>query len=202
MSGKEIWRYILPACALIAGGCAKSAVSQLRTGTPAEAAAKVLELYDSNKDGKLAPDELKASPALAAGVSKIDKNRDGSIDAAEMQARFERHDQMADLVAFDVEVSANRRPLEGATVTFIPEPFMGEGKQSYVGVTSSTGAANLEGQQLELPALPTGYYTVHIVHPPSQTDVKRGTEVADDTPSPNRLAFDTQLAAAPLSRGR
>jgi hypothetical protein len=50
---------------------------------------------------------------------------------------------------------------------------------------------------VKLPGLPTGYYQVQIVHPPSGTDVRRGVEVADDTPSPNRLTFDTQIARKP-----
>jgi hypothetical protein len=182
------------------GGCRKSAVSQLRTSTPAEAAAQVLELYDGNKDGKLDSKELAASPALIDGLPRIDRDRDGAVTLAEMEARFGAHDQMSDVVAFQLHVKSKNVPLSGALVTFMPEPFMGEGKQSYVGTTDQGGACSLEGQEIKLPGVPTGYYKVHIVHQASGTDVTRGVEVADDTPAPNRLELDTQLATAPRSR--
>jgi hypothetical protein len=186
----------------IATGCNKSSGSLLREGTPEEAAAKVLELYDANKDGKVASNELTSSPALVDGLPRIDTNRDGAIDLAEMTARFAAHDDMSQLVALDVLITSKRQPLDGAVVTFTAEPFMGEGKQSYSGTTSG-GVCHLQGQEKEIRGVvPTGYYKVHIVHEASGTDVTRGVEVADDTPSPNRLAFDTQRAAAPLSRGR
>jgi hypothetical protein len=165
-------------------------MSQLRTSSPAEAAAAVMSSYDANNDGKIDAKELEASLALADGLPRIDANRDGAIDAAEMQARFEKHDQMSDVVGFDVSVTAKGRLVIGADVTFTPEPFMGEGKQSYVGRTNKGGSTTIRGQDVELLGVPTGYYTVRLVHEGSKLDVKRGIEVADDTPSPNGLTFD------------
>jgi len=179
---------------LVCQGCGNAAKSQLRTSSPAEAAAAVMVLYDANKDGKVDDKELEASPALVDGLPRIDKNRDHAIDAAEMQARFEAHDKMSDVVGFDVSVTAKGRLVIGADVTFIPEPFMGEGKQSYVGRTNKGGAAHVHGQNVELVGVPTGYYTVRLVHEGSKLDVKRGCEVADDTPSPNGLQFDFYIA--------
>ena len=187
---------LLIALAAIAG-CENSAVSQLRTSTPAEAAAKVMELYDRNGDGKLDAKELPASLALVDGLNRIDGNRDGAVALAEMEARFTAHDNMSDAVACQVTVQSKKAPLSGAVVTFTPEPFMGEGKQTYVGTTNSSGSCAVEGQEVKLPGLPTGYYKVQIVHAASGTDVMRGVEVADDTPSPNRLSFDTQIAPKP-----
>jgi hypothetical protein len=186
----------------LALGCGKSGGTLRREGSPEEAATKVMELYDGNKDGKITSDELAASPALVDGLSRIDTNRDGAIDLAEMTARFTAHDSMSHLVAFEVQVTSKRVPLDGAVITFTAEPFMGEGKQAYVGTTAAGLCQQLEGQERKVPGVPTGYYKVHIVHEASGTDATRGVEVADDTPSPNRLAFDTQLAAMERSRGR
>ena len=149
-----------------------------------------MALYDANKDGKIDAKELEASPALADGLPRIDSNRDKAIDAAELQARFEKHDGMSDVVGVDVAIKWKGWPVEEATVTFTPEPFMGEGKQSYVGASNASGGVPLKGQEVEMIGLPTGFYTVHIVKEKSQVDEKRGVEVADDTPSPNRLQFD------------
>jgi hypothetical protein len=156
-----------------------------------------MELHDANKDGKLDKKELAAVPSLAFSAGQVDKSRDGAIDLAEMQARFEAHDQMSDLVAFDVQVSARGAPLSGATVTLTPEPFMGERKQSYVGSSTEGGLCILKGQEVELVGVPIGYYKVTIAHDASGANVTRGCEVADDLPTANRLAFDTQLATVP-----
>jgi hypothetical protein len=181
----------MSALAVFQAGCGQSEESQLRTSTPAEAAAKVMELYDADDDGRLATDEIKASPGLADGLVRIDVNRDGAIDESEMEIRFEAHDGLADLVAFEVRVTKNRTPLEGAEVTFTPELLMGEDKQAYAGTSGPGGLCVVKPLgDVPLPAVPTGYYSVHIVHAPSGVDVTRGCEVASDLPSPNRLEFD------------
>lgn len=193
---------VLIVALIVAAGCSKSGVSQFRTNAPAEATALVLERYDSNKDGKLVAGELAASPGLVDGVGRIDANRDGGFDAAELEARFAAHDQMSDIIGFQVRITANQAPLSGATVTFIPEPFMGEGKQSYVGTTADSGMCYVSGDEVKLPGVPVGFYKVHIVHAASGADVTRGCEVGDDMPSPNRLAFDTELSTVPTAAGR
>lgn len=176
-------------------GCGgTSPVSQLRTGAPAEAAAKVMELRDVDKDGKLTAAELSSSPGLLEGLTKVDANQDGAIDLAEMTSRFTAHDELSDVVAVQVQVAAKGVPLNGAQVTFTPEPFMGESKQAYAG-TSVGGTVPLAGEATPLPGLPTGYYVVRIVHPKSGVDVTRGCEVAEDALSGNRIVIDAQLPA-------
>ena len=190
---------LLIGCATGCGG--GSPVSQFRSGTPEEAAGRVLKLYDADNDGKASTDELKASPGLLDGLSRIDSNRDGAIDLAEMTARFAQHDEMSNVVGFQLNVAAQGAPLDGALVTFTPDPAMGEGKQSYSG-TSAAGGVFLAGSELSMTGLPTGYYTVQISQPSGGVDFKRGIEVADDTPSPNRLTIDVRDKAPAASRGR
>lgn len=194
----RIWRSTVLIGAFVSislAGCGKSEVSQLRTGDPAEAAASVFKQCDGNQDGKLAADELAASPALVEGLTRIDANRDGAVDLAEMTARFTAHDAMSDVVGIQLNVTAKGKPLDGAVVTLTLEPFMGEGKQSYAGTTAN-GSVQLEGAEMHMKGLPTGYFTAHIVHQASGVDVKRGIEIADDTPSPNRLVIDVAAAAS------
>ena len=182
-------------------GCGgKSAVSQLRDGTPAEAAAKAMELYDGDKDGKLVAAELAASPGLTEGLSRIDANKDGAVDLAEMTARFTALDDLSDVVAMQVMVTSNGTPLDGAVVTLTPDPCMGEGKQAYEGTTVN-GLTAPAGLATPMPT-PTGYYTLHVVHAATGVDLTRGHEVAEDGPSPNRLAIDVSGKAPPAGRGR
>jgi hypothetical protein len=174
-------------------GCSGSAVSQVRTGTPQEAAAKAFEIYDADSDGKLADDELQKCLSIASALDRIDSNRDSAVDLAEMEARFAAHDELADLVGFDIRITSKQEPLVGATITYTPEPFMGEGKQNYVGTSTDGGNCYVVGQEVEFPGVPIGFYQVRIVHQASGVDVTRGCEVAGDAPTANRMEFDVAV---------
>lgn len=77
---------------------------------------------------------------------------------------------------------------------------MGEGKQTYEGTTASGIAAPI-GKTTPMPT-PTGYYTLHIVHAATGVDLTQGHEVAEDRPSPNRLAVDVSGKMPPAGRSR
>jgi hypothetical protein len=170
-------------------GCGgKSAVSQLRDGTPAEAAARVMALYDGDHDGKLTATELAAAPGLVDGLPRIDSSHDGVVDLTEMTARFTAQDELSDIVAVQVLVTNKGTPLDGAVVTMTPDPCMGEGKQTYEG-KATNGLAQPIGTTTPMPT-PTGYYTMRIVDSANGVDMTRGYEVAEDGPSANRLTVD------------
>ena len=59
------------------------------------------------------------------------------------------------LISGTPTVYLDGRPLEGATVTFEPEPFLGPSYHPHRGQTSSVGAAQLDA---ELQAYPGGIY--------------------------------------------
>jgi len=190
-----------PFIAITITGCGgNSAVSQLRDGTPAEAAAKVMTLYDGNRDAKLSATELAAAPGLVDGLSRIDSNRDGVVDVTEMTIRFTALDDLSDVVPVQVSVTSKGVPLDGAIVTLTPDPCMGEGKQTYEGTTAN-GLAAPTGKTTPMPT-PTGYYTLHIVHATTGVDLTQGHEVAEDRPSPNRLAVDVSSTAPAAGRNR
>jgi hypothetical protein len=153
---------------------------------PATAAAKAMEVYDRNQDGKLSAEEIKASPGLTDAASRIDKNRDGILTAGELQARFQTLDSQAPSMLLHVDISLKRAPLAGASVTFVPELFMGDGLQSYVGTTTDAGVCDLKGERAETLGIPSGFYQVKVVHPGRSINALRGVEIADDTTG-NRL---------------
>lgn len=148
---------------------------------PATAAAKAIDTYDRNRDGKLAADELKNSPALAASGRRVDRNGDGTLIKEEIQARMEAIEAGADYFPIDLRITAERKPLVGAEVTLAPEPFLGEGYPSYSGTTVEGGVAPLESDGTDLPGIPAGFYQVTIVHSGQGIDAVRGVEVADET---------------------
>lgn len=172
---------------LVTFGCGHTVTSQLPSYDPAFAASKAMELYDRNKDGKLGADELGACPALLVGLPRIDRNNDRTISAEEIQARFAALEQQSDVKTIDLLVTSKKQPLGGATVTFTPEPFMGDGLQSYSGTTTERGRCELIGSQVDLYGLPVGYFKVHVVQEGQGLDVTKGCEVADDSPEGNRI---------------
>jgi hypothetical protein len=168
-------------------GCGGSVASQLPSIDPAQNAAKAMELYDANDDGKLAKDELRDCPSLAVAMQRIDRDSDDAIAADELVSRFEALGTHSDIKVLDLTVSLKRKPLAAATVTFTPEPFMGEGLQSYSCVTSDQGRCELVGSEVDLYGVPVGFYKVEIVHERQGVKASRGLEVADDVPSISRL---------------
>jgi hypothetical protein len=176
------WTFFLLATALLplCAGCGGSASSQMRNYDAQAAAAKAMELNDASGDGRIAGEELKNCPALAASIRRIDKDSDGAISREELQARFEALDAQSDLVAVSVSVTSKGRPLPEAQVTLTPAPFMGEGLQDYSGTTDSGGNCLLKGSAVELPGIPSGFYQARISHAGSSVDRVLGCEIADD----------------------
>jgi hypothetical protein len=168
-------------------GCGGSVASQLPTIDPAKNAAKAMELYDANGDGKLVKDELRNCPSLLVAAPRLDQNSDGAIATEEIAERFDALQSHSDIKVVDLTVTLKRKPLAGATVTFTPEPFMGEDLQTYTGVTSDQGRCELIGTEVDLYGIPIGFYKVDIVHQQHGVNAVRGVEVADDVPSINRL---------------
>jgi hypothetical protein len=173
----------------LATGCGGSARSEVqRKYEPALAAAKAIETYDSNHDGKLSAGELKSCPALRGSIPRIDRNADGNLTADELQARLTEIDSQADFIGLDVHVTYKGRPLVGAELTLTPEKFMSEGAQSYSGTTITGGLCPLRGERVQVPGVPPAFYQVRIVHAEHGLDVVRGCEIAEDTTG-NRLRF-------------
>ena len=171
-------------------GCRTGVVAELdRFGAPAAAADKALELFDADNDGALNSAELLKSPGLMAGIARLDSNADGKLTRDELLARFHALTEQSDLVAVDVRVSKGSQPLVGAAVTLSPEPFMGDGLQSYSGETEPRGFCRLRAERQQLPGLPTGYYRVHVEDSRSGLNETTGCEVADDA-SGSRLMIE------------
>jgi hypothetical protein len=164
----------------LAIGCSRSTTQRASAFDSTTATAKALDQYDRNGDRKLSVQELKASAALSTSSARIDKNRDGSLSEGEIRDRFRSHESLTGKSLFLVGVSAQGKPLSGAAVTFTPEPFMGEGLQSYVGTTGENGLCSLEGVGFKTLGIPNGFYQIHIIQADRGIDDVRGAEIASD----------------------
>jgi hypothetical protein len=145
---------------------------------PAVATERALTKYDGSGDQKLSKDELKASPGLLSALERFDRDGDGAMSAEELRTNLEEFQkQDASLVAVSCAVMRGNQPLEGSTVKFVPEEFMGDSIKPASGVTGRDGMASLSIADQELPeeyrgrvsGVYCGIYRVEVSHP--QVDV-------------------------------
>ena len=132
-------------CAALLSGCSgrPSRVEPAELN-PIAAATDAVASFDSNGDGHLDTEELDACPGLQAGAKAVDADHDGSLSAGEIAARIQQwSESRVALVAVICSVTKNGRPLPGATVTFVPEKFLGPNIKPASGISDSTGRVEL-----------------------------------------------------------
>ena len=179
---------------------------------PTAAGARALEAYDTNRDGAIAGGELDASPSLKAALARFDANQDGGISAAEIGERIKAWKAMkTGLASVRCQVMLDGKPLSGATVDFVPEPFLGDHVKPARGPVNQFGdvappVSDADKPDQKLPGgVHFGLYTVKIVKPtdgketvPARYNGKStlGLEVSYDEPGirDNNLAFRLKTA--------
>jgi len=122
------------------------------TVNPSRAADDAVELHDKDGSGALSQSELAASPGLLATINKYDTSGDKELDRDEIEARLsEMYSSGAGLTSFDCRLLLDDRPLRGAQVRLVPEPFLGDAVKSGSGVTDAAGAVTVGIADEELP---------------------------------------------------
>jgi hypothetical protein len=188
--------------AIFASGCdRKPPRVEVPPYDPAAIAAGAIKQYDTDGDGAVAGEELKKAgclndrPDTSLQLKFIDKNSDGKVTKEEVQARAQQWiDLKTGIMSFHCTVNLDGKPLEGATVKYIPEPFMGGVVDEASGKTSADGAAVIAIDQAKLPddqkginGIRSGFYKVEITHPTKSlpahynTATTLGQEVASDS---------------------
>jgi hypothetical protein len=114
-------------------------------GSPTAAAAAALDQYDTNHDGSIAGPELDKSPGLKSALPTTDADRDGKLTATEIAARLSKY-RSDEIPTFPVlcQVMLDGRPLAGAEVRMVPEPFLGDQVKSASSITDADGATSLK----------------------------------------------------------
>jgi hypothetical protein len=191
-------------------GCGNSTPPRITPpGIAEDAAQKAMQLYDTNKDGSLDYTELQKAPGLLAGVAQIkhittmgnpkadQEIRPAKINAADIDARIQAwKDSKLARVTTNCTITRKGKPLVGATVTFVPESFLGSDLKPATGVTNAIGVAvvSLEGGPAQ--GVAPGYYRVQItksgdnIPAKYNTETTFGQEVAGDTESAYGTQFD------------
>lgn len=145
-------------------------------------AQRAMELFDSNKDGKIDDEELDAVPGLKAAINEVDTDGDGAVTADEITARIVAwQDSKLGRQEIECRVLRDGEEVDGAEVTFVPEKFLGDVLQEASGVTNESGVAIIS-----VPVDPTnpedaggvefGFYRVEITKPGESIPAKYNSE--------------------------
>lgn len=133
------------------------------TYSPEEAAKQVMAEYDTNHDGVLDAKELERCPSLKHSLDAIDKNGDKRLSADEIAGRIQMYaDSQVGLKATSCHVRLDGKPLQGATVTYVPEKFMGSSVRPASGVSDQNGGVSLVVEGEKIPGVQPGFYRVQV----------------------------------------
>jgi hypothetical protein len=154
------------------------------------AGSQAIEMFDTNKDGKISGDELDKCPGLKAALAKVDPNSEGGT-ADKITARIrEWQESKIGLMPVHCTITRNGEPLEGAEVRFVPEKFLGDNMKVASGKTSGTGMVMITvpaAKPTDLSGVPPGFYRVEItkqgltIPAKYNTETTLGQEVALDS---------------------
>ena len=173
---------------LISCGCRRG--SEPPKIIPLVAGKAAIKQYDANKAGTNSADELKKNPALKAEFKKVGSD---NVAAEKIAARIQSWlDSPEGVKSVHCAVRLNGRPLAGATVTFIPEEFLGVKLPTASATTDPRGKAVMSaaGSPPErLGVIFCGFYRVEIskkeggaetIPAKYNTQTTLGQEVAQD----------------------
>jgi hypothetical protein len=139
-----------------------------------ESAARAVDEFDQNSDRSLGAEELKACPSLEAAIGAYDTDGNKALSEAEIAAGIGLWSKRAvGAIPLPFAVTLDGRPLPGAVVKLIPEPFVGDSLKPAGGQADETGGGMLnmaaEDRPANVPAqlavVQPGLYRVEITHP-------------------------------------
>jgi hypothetical protein len=162
---------------------------------PAGTSARAMAEYDQNKDGFLDAGELERCPGLKRCLADFDRDKDGRLSRDEIEQGLRDYEKSKiGLLEVRCKVTLDTEPLSGATITFEPETFMPSTIQKAVGTTNDRGVAQMQIDGADRPGCRLGIYRVRIS--------KIGPDGADIVPA--RYSSRTPLGAevGPAMRGQ
>jgi hypothetical protein len=137
---------------------------------PDDAGSQAMEMYDTNRDGQVAGDELAKAPGINAAVARLDTNGDKGVSADEVAERVRVWQKMGHgLTSFSFKVTLDGSPLAEASVVFEPEEFLGNEIQAAECKTDMFGGGGATipkekrpDPERTPPGMQLGLYTVKI----------------------------------------
>lgn len=166
---------------------------------PSASGRRAIEQYDTNGDGKIDSEEIRQSPPLMEALKSTDKDGDGALTGDEIAARIRQWiDGDTAIMDGTTTVLMDGQPLEGATVVFEPEPFLGQAFKPCQGVTDQNGVAVIAGPDEKHPGIYVGLYRIRIskkvnaqetVPARYNTQTELAREIAEDSPSTDKTLY-------------
>ena len=160
---RTVW--ILVAAASIAWTCGcnrgDSDANEMPPVDPSGAATSAMELYDKDGSGSLDESELAACPGLLAARARYDTDGNGQISRDEITARMKAmYDRGTSWITVNCQIIQGGRPLAGAKVRFVPEPFLKEALPEAEGTTDGQGQLTPAVADDKLPETLKGTHSV------------------------------------------
>jgi hypothetical protein len=211
LSRRILFAVVLPLAVALLASCTYGPSRIEPPSIDASAAGDMaIEQYDADGDGRIAGDELEKAITLKAAVARLDTDGDKAVSADEVTQRVKVwQGTRLGLLPLTVTVTLNGRPLDGATVTFEPEAFLGEEVKKAVGSTDEFGGSAPTVAKEERPdpqrtpaGVALGLYRVRIsklvngkemVPPKYNQETTLGQEVAPDVPELASLRLNYAL---------
>ncbi|MCA9102259.1 MAG: hypothetical protein KDA63_13950 [Planctomycetales bacterium] len=130
---------------------------------PHDTAEAAIAEYDTNADGTLSQEEYSKSPGLLVASKRMDADGNGQISQDEIVEYLEMYEEAGlTLKSMTVYVTMDGAPLEGATVTLVPDSIQGEGTKPATGVTDASGRCDPMAEGVGYPAVQIGVYRVTV----------------------------------------
>lgn len=161
------------------------------------ASSEAIQLYDHNGDNRLDDAELANVPGILLHKDKYDVDKDGFVSEEEIANRIGNwRDKGIGFATVRISVLLDKRPLSGATVRFVPEPYLGEAPKIGTAVTDSSGDAKMSVAKEYIPedlrvarmrGMFGGTYRIEVTHPNIELPERYrngsalGNEIARDT---------------------
>jgi len=200
-SGKSFLVTAVCLTVLCAAACSNKPPRVEQPGINPNAAADAMKQYDTDGDGEISGEELDKAPALKAAMATLDTDGDKAISADEIDARVSAWiESKLGRSSVMITVYRNNQPLEGATLKFIPESFLGDAIKPAEATTGESGVAMptiTEGDPNVPPGMHVGFYRVEVTKAGEEipakynTETELGLEVAQDIPE-EEIRFDLQ----------
>src|SRR5688500_11716796 len=175
MQGTRAIVVLLSFCLLVSGCSSRPDRVRPVDIDPSSASSGAIEMYDKDGDGAIGGTELAAVPGVKKHLNLYDRDSDGRVTGDEIAARLQSwNDNSLALHGAPFVIQLDGQWLEGATVTIVPEPYLGENVKPATGVTMSNGFAELTHADEFLPksangrplhGVFSGTYKVQITHP-------------------------------------
>jgi hypothetical protein len=127
---------------------------------PTAAGQAALELYDTNHDGAITGAELDQCPGIKSALPKYDAGG-GKVTAGSIAARIRQwQESKIGSMGLNVIVSLDGQELEGATIMFDPEKFLGPDVLQAGGISGPHGMTPI--RMKEKPGVQLGLYKVRV----------------------------------------